>query len=134
MDGEQKVLTFVTAGLMGLVLAAGAVYGICWGAWWLVSQIPADVARLWALLASLALPLVAVGTWKLALRYERGVERGLDLGAGAVAKAGADAVRAGADASRGATRKQPAETWRVLPEVEITSRRRLPADGDVIDL
>lgn len=131
----KDIITLGIAALVVVVLAGGVVYGICYGLWYAMGYVPGNTARLWALLATVALPVVAVITWRLALRYERGLVKGLDLGVGQVAKAGKDAatLRVGVhNAVKKPPQPQPSQ-WQVeLPQTEIFPRL---SDGrDVIKL
>jgi len=74
--------------LVGVVVGVGllACLGLATlggGAWWLVQEhVGADAARLWALLATVGLPVVlAVGYW-LGRVESRGLVAGLDTGIG----------------------------------------------------
>lgn len=121
---KDKVL-----GIVGAVVLLGIVGA---GAWWLMLQIPPNVARLWALTVSVALPLATWAGWWFGHTEERGRLTGFDKAVdrmfGGLSKA--SGLSSNHTRRMQATREPPII---VLPDVEIVSRQ-LSGGGAVIEL
>ena len=129
-DAKSAIERIVT-----IVVLVGLALGVLWGAvtlaWRGALKVPPDAARVWALLATAALPLSVWATWGLALRYAKGIVTGIDWGIGKVAQAGSEAANLRVHIHR--EMKRPPNQYAVLPEVEIIPRR-LPSGGNVVEL
>lgn len=123
--GATLILAFVT-------LAMGA--GICYLIWQAMSQVPLDTARLWALLATVLLPVVAWAGWWFGHTEARGrlagIDQAVDKVMGAASKAAGLRVETSRQMQRSVVREPPVV---VLPDVEIV-QRRLPSDSNIVEL
>lgn len=115
-----------------VLLAVGLLVGAAVLAWRATQRVPADVARAWALLATVAIPGAMAATWHLALRYTQGIVTGIDWGIGKVAQAGHNAADLKVHVHR--ELKREPDQYVVLPDVEISQRRLPSGNGEVIEL
>jgi hypothetical protein len=78
--GKQwQSLPNTPAGWAGFVVAAvGALALIIWLCWRAMLQVPADTARVWALVTTLLIPIVAYTAWRLGLIEARSRLAGID--------------------------------------------------------
>ena len=122
--------------LVFLGILAAVVAGITWGVWELMRAfISPTMARAWALMATVLLPLVGWGCYQIGLTESRGKLRGIDAGIGRVTEAAAQAIDLRATmAWKVPASKQEAMTV-PLPELDdIFMVRPQLKSGDVIDL
>jgi hypothetical protein len=124
MKGRRRAGDTSTWLAVGAAVVAGLALG-GWGVWRVMLLIPANTARLWALVGTALVPVVGYGCWRLGQLEARGRLVGFDQ---AVARVGTALAR-----SRGAAKGgEPAPAVR-LPEVEIAHRGN-EGRGDVIEL
>lgn len=81
-------MAFVFLVLLGLLLAGLALLGV----WRLMQGVSPEAARVWALVATVALPAVAWGFYRLGQTEARGAVAGLKMGTEHVLGAAAKAV------------------------------------------
>ena len=114
-----------------VILVLGA--GICFLIWQGMLLVPSNVARLWALLVTAALPFATWAGWFFGHTEARGTLAGFDKAVDKVM--GAASRAAGLTVGTARAMRQPAQAPPVvvLPDVEIV-QRRLPSGGDVIEL
>lgn len=133
---KEKVhaLTFwLVVMLLGLAILAG----VGWGAWRAMQHVKPNQARLWAMLATVALPVVTWIGWYFGHTEARGRLEGIDQafdtvmgGAAQIAGLGLRTQRA-----RDARPEPKPEPWSIeLPSVEIMERRQLTSGDEVIEL
>ncbi len=106
----------------GVVILAGVVAL----AWWGMGFVPANVVRLWALLATAALPLVGWFGYWLGGTESRGVMHGLDKGIDKIFGPTVRATRRRGYMGRAQQYTQPIYTQAqavILPEVEFTQEQ-----------
>ena len=123
-------ITGLVVGIGGAVIV---LISAAWGIWYGVGLLPVVWVRLWAILATLALPVTAWAAWWSGRTEARGRLAGFDR---AIDKTFAGLSRASGlsqrhtRATRQAAQSPPVV---VLPDVEIIPRR-LPAGDDVVKL
>jgi hypothetical protein len=111
IDDVKAIAALAALALVGLVM-------VVLGAWWLVNTfVSADVARVWALLATAALPLVAWVAHRLGHVEARGHVAGIDAGVNKVMAAAQDTAALRVNVAR--VMRQPEGSGRpivVLPQ------------------
>ena len=123
-------LGFVFLVLLGLVLAGLALSGV----WRLMQGVSPEAARLWALVATLALPAVGWACYRLGRTEARGAIAGLKMGVSEVHSAAARAIDLRVQnitKSREAV-NPPAVV--VLPDPGAGFQMRQLSDGERVDL
>ena len=70
----SRIYAWMAVCLVTLLLLAGAA----WGLWSLMLMVPGNVARLWALLATIGMPFSAWAFWYLGHTEVRGLLHGFD--------------------------------------------------------
>jgi len=104
MDNVTAVKVIVTLTLVGLAVLIGTAAGL----WWLMTtHVGPDVARLWALAATGAVPLAFALGYKLGHVEARGKVAGLDLGVGKVMRAAGQTAGLRVQAARAMRRPDP---------------------------
>jgi len=122
----RNIIVSVVGGMV--ILAVGVAL-----AWWGMSYVSGDVARMWALLATVALPLVAWAGWYFGHTEARGVLHGLDKGVDKMFGGLSKAAGLGVTTSRQMPQVTQAPPVAVLPDVEIV-QRYVSNGGEIIDL
>ncbi len=140
---QWRQLPQTPAGWVGfLAVAAGILALAVWLCWLAMLQVPANVARVWALAATLLIPAAGFGAWKLGRIEARSRLAGIDQGVDKVMRAAHQAadVRVGTVRSmREATSKPqqpvpPAPELPALPQPTVIHRGPDQGDRRVIDL
>ena len=118
---------------LGMAILSIIVIAIlCYLIWQGMLLVPADTARLWALLATASLPIVAWAGWYFGHTEARGRLRGIDQAVDKVM--GAMTRMAGLQTSAArAMQPVPEPPMIVLPEVEIVPRQ-LGNGRDIVEL
>ena len=131
MMKRSRIGALAMFGVVVLAMVAGAV-ALIWKGMLLV---PPNWARLWALLATAGLPVVAWGGWWFGHTEARGRLAGFDKAVdrifGGLSKA--SGLNASHVRSMRAAQAPPAPQV-ILPDVEIVQRRLPSGGGDVIEL
>jgi hypothetical protein len=140
---QWQSLPKTPAGWLGFAaVVVGALALIIWLCWRAMLQVPADTARVWAIVATLLIPIVAYTAWRLGLIEARSRLAGIDQAVNKVmdvARRTAD-VRVGTVRSmREATSKPqqpvpPTPELPALPQPTVTHRGPDQGDRRVIDL
>ena len=125
MKGLQVDDVKAIAALVGLAVLGLA--GVVLGAWWLVNEfVSAEVARLWALGATAALPLVAWGAHHWGHVEARGHVAGIDAGVSKVMTAAQDTAALRVHVARALRQPDGAQPIVILPaEPEFRDPPRL---------
>ena len=130
MTNKQRLSVWIGTSIIIVTIAAG----VCYLIWQAMLQVPANAARAWALLATVALPVATWAGWFFGHVEARGRLAGIDQ---AVDKVMGAATRAAGlrvetlRVARGTALREPPVV--VLPDVEIV-HRLLPRGGGVGDL
>lgn len=127
---EQKIIIY---SLLALLAA-----GLIWGTWQLVSTyISPDLARAWALVATVMLPVVAIASYRLGHIESRGVLTGIDTGVNRVTRAAAAAIdlRSATVSAIKRSSSEPSPAYAVeLPQIQPAITLRQLPPGDIVDL
>jgi hypothetical protein len=126
---KQRLGAMLVVGVVGLAMLAG----IIWLIWCGMLLVPANTARLWALLATALLPVVAWAGWYFGHTEARGRLAGIDQAVDKVMGAATRAAGLQVSAARAMRRSAPEPPIVVLPDVEIVPRQ-LQSGGDIIEL
>jgi len=111
------------ATLVVVVFGLGLLAGLVYGAWWAMSHVPLTAARIWALVATVAIFVVGRACYKLGHTGSQARLQGIDDGLDKVARAGAQAVDLRGQAAFTMRRAaQPAEPVIELPRLEANYR------------
>jgi hypothetical protein len=132
------------AGWFGFAVAITAILALIgWLCWRAMLEVPADTARVWAIVATLLVPVVAYVAWRLGLIEARSRLDGIDQAVNKVM----DVARRTADVRVGTARRMreatsarsqqsapPAPELPALPQPTVTHRGPDQGDRRVIDL
>lgn len=141
---QWRQLPQTPAGWVGFLAAAAGVLALAvWLCWRAMLQVPADTARVWALVATLLIPIVAYTAWRLGLIEARSRLAGIDQAVNKVmdvARRTAD-VRVGtvgrmreAATARPQQPTQPGPELPALPQPTVTHRGPGQGDRRIVDL
>ena len=126
---KQRLGALLVVGVVGLAMLAGVI----WLVWRGMLLVPANTARLWALLATALLPAATWAGWYFGHTEARGRLAGIDAGIDRVMGAATKAAGLQVSAARAMRRPVPDPPVVVLPDVEIVPRQ-LHSGGDIIEL
>jgi len=124
--GDRQTVAAVLLAVLVLALAL-------WGAWRGMQSVPPRTARLWALVATLALPVAIAFGWWAGHTEARGRLEGIDQALDKAMGAAAQVAGLGLRTQRARDNPPVDGGWEVLPDVEIVERPQL-TDQEAIEL
>ena len=122
----------------GVLIMLGLALSLCglsaFGLWYLIRPLPLGAVRVWAILATLALPVVAFGSWVFGRREANVKMDGLTTGVNEVMAA---AERTASIKDRSAKKARQDVKIAVLPQLQgpgVVHRELTDGEGKVVDL